>query len=307
MSGRRTTGAVAIGNFDGVHLGHRAVLERARARAAEAGGRSAVLTFDPHPEAVLRPAGAPPLLTLPAERTALLHAEGIDDVHVLGFDRALASLEAATFVQEVLWPRLGPRWVVVGENFAFGRGARGRPADLARLGERLGFAVEVVPALVVDGAPVSSSRVRERLAEADLAGAERLLGRPYAALGEVVHGAGQGRELGAPTANIVPAAGKCLPPEGVYAVRVRLADGRVLPAAADLGRRPTFEAAGALRLEVHLLEGGGQDLYGQSLEVRFVRYIRPDRVFADAAALMAAIAEDLSAIRALLGVPGVDR
>ena len=299
MSGRRT-GAVALGNFDGVHLGHQAVLARARARAAEAGGRSAVLTFDPHPSAVLRPEGPPPLLTPTSERTARLHALGIDDVHTLTFDRALAALEPEVFVGEVLWPRLRPAWVVVGENFTFGRRARGRPADLARLGERLGFAVEVVPRLLREGAPVSSSRVRERIHEADLAAAARLLGRAYAVVGTVVHGAGQGRELGVPTANVVPPPDKCLPPEGVYAARVRLADGRLLPAAADLGRRPTFEADGDLRLEVHLLEGGGQDLYGQEIEVMLVRYVRPDRAFADASALKAAIAEDVRTIRALL-------
>jgi riboflavin kinase / FMN adenylyltransferase len=299
VSGRRT-GAVAMGNFDGVHLGHAAVLARARERAAEAGGRSAVLTFDPHPNAVVRPEGAPPLLTPPPERTAFLHAQGIDDVHTLTFDRALAALEPDVFVNEVLWPRLRPAWVVVGDNFTFGRRARGKPADLARLGERLGFRVEIVPPVLIDGAPVSSTRVRERVAQADFVGAARLLGREYAVLGPVVRGAGEGRALGTPTANVEPPPGKCLPPEGIYAVRARLPDGRLLPAAADLGRRPTFQQDGPLRLEVHLLEGGGQDLYGQAIEVVLVRYVRPDRRFADAAALQAAIAEDVRTIRAIL-------
>ena len=296
----RRTGAVAVGNFDGVHLGHAAVLARARARAAEAGGRSAVLTFDPHPAAVLRPQDAPELLTPPGERTALLHGLGVDDVHTLTFDRALSQLEAEVFVHEVLWPRLRPSWVVVGDNFSFGRGARGRPADLARLGERLGFGVEVVPPVLVDGAPVSSSRVRQRVRDADLAGAARLLGRAYAVVGTVVRGAGEGRRLGTPTANVVPPAIKCLPPEGIYAARVRLDGGPRLPGAADLGRRPTFEADGPLRLEVHLLEGGGEDLYGREMAVELVRYVRPDRAFPDAESLKAAIAEDVRTIRALL-------
>lgn len=303
----RRTGAVAVGNFDGVHLGHAAVLARARARAAEAGGRSAVLTFEPHPAAVLRPDGAPPLLTPTPERTRRLHALGVDDVHTLTFDRALAALEAEAFVHEVLWPRLRPAWVVVGENFTFGRGGRGRPADLARLGERLGFGVEIVAPVILDGAPVSSSRVRARVREADLAGAERLLGRPYAVVGTVVHGAGQGRALGTPTANLVPPGDKCLPPEGIYAARVRVGAGPRLPGAADLGRRPTFEEDGALRLEVHLIEGGGEDLYGREIEVEMVRYVRPDRKFADPAALRAAIAEDVRTIRALLALDAPQR
>jgi riboflavin kinase/FMN adenylyltransferase len=295
----RVGAAVAIGNFDGVHLGHRAVLARARARAAETGGRTAALTFDPHPAAVLRKGEPLALLTTTEERIDLLHALGVDDVHVLTFDRALAALSPEAFVTGILWPRLRPRWVVVGDNFTFGHGARGRPADLARLGERLGFRVEVVEPVIVDGAAVSSSRIRERVRDADMVGAARLLGGHYAIRGDVVAGAGRGRELGMPTANLVPPPEKCLPPEGVYAVWARLPSGTLVPAAADLGRRPTFERDGDLRLEVHLLEGG-RDLYGQPLEVRFVRYIRPDRTFPDAKALAAAVAEDLKTVRMVL-------
>ncbi|MCL6596279.1 MAG: bifunctional riboflavin kinase/FAD synthetase [Firmicutes bacterium] len=298
MSERRT-GAVAIGNFDGVHLGHRAVLERTRARAAEAGGRSAVLTFDPHPSAVLHPDRPAELLTTREERIARIHATGVDDVHVLTFDRALARLEPEAFVTGILWPRLRPRWVVVGTNFTFGRGARGRAADLARMGERLGFGVEVVEPVVVDGGPVSSSRIRERVRIADMPGARRLMGAPYTMGGTVVARTGRGRTLGVPTANLVPPEGKCLPPEGVYAVWVRLPDGRRAMGAADLGRRPTFEQEGELLLEVHVLDGA-HDLYGKALEVEFVRYVRPDRAFPGEGELAAAMREDVATVRAVL-------
>lgn len=298
MSARRT-GAVAIGNFDGVHVGHRAVLARTRALSESAGGRAAALTFDPHPAAVLWPDRPMHYLTMPDERTDRLHAAGVDDVHTLTFDRALARLEPEAFVTGILWERLRPSFVVVGENFTFGRGARGRPADLARMGERLGFGVEVVDAVTMEGAPVSSTRIRERIGEADMASARRLLGAPYSMRGEIVKGAGRGRDLGTPTANIVPPVAKCLPPEGVYAVWARLPGGERIAAAADLGRRPTFESDGELRLEVHLLEGG-RDLYGQVMDVDFVRYIRPDRAFESAAELESAIREDVRSIRLVL-------
>jgi len=295
----RPTGAVAIGNFDGVHLGHRAVLDAARRLSDRAKGRTAALTFDPHPLRVLRPDTLPGLITTPSERTELLHGAGVDDVVTLTFDRTLASLEPDAFVTELLWPRLRPAWVVVGPNFAFGRGARGKPVDLARLGERLGFGVEVVPPVVAEGSPVSSSRIRERLSQADIAGARRLLGHAYTLRGTVVSGAGRGREMGVPTANLVPDPVKLLPPEGVYAAWARVPGDSWLPAAVDLGRRPTFESDGELRLEAYLLEGG-RDLYGQPLDVALVRYVRPDRTFPDAHALEEAVRDDVAAIRAVL-------
>lgn len=304
MSVRRT-GSVAIGNFDGVHLGHRAVLTRARALAEAVGGRTAALTFDPHPSGVLRPGHAVDLLTTPAERTERLHQAGVDDVVTLGFDRALSRLEPEAFVAGIVWERLRPAHVVVGTDFAFGRGARGRPADLARLGERLGFGVEVVEPVTLDGAAVSSSRIRDRVRDADMAAARRLLGGPYGMEGVVVRGAGRGTGLGIPTANIVPPEHKLLPPEGVYAVWARLATGERLQAAADLGRRPTFEPEGDLRLEVYLLEGG-RDLYGEKVAVDFVRYIRPDRIFDSAAALEEAVREDVRAVRLVLAADAAE-
>jgi riboflavin kinase/FMN adenylyltransferase len=292
---------VAIGSFDGVHVGHRAILAQARLRSRELGGRTVALTFHPHPSAVLTPDHPRRLLTTDDERRRLLFAAGVDEVVTLTFDRTLADLPAEMFVSGILVERLRPGVVVVGENFTFGRGAAGHASDLVRMGERYGFTVDILEPVRMDGTVVSSSRIRARIEDADFAGAARLLGAPYQIRGTVVRGHGEGQRLGFPTLNVLLAPEKCLPPEGVYAVWVELPDGQRRPGAADLGRRPTFETGGSLGLEVYLLEGGG-DLYGATVGVEPVRYIRPDRAFPSADALRAAIAEDVQAVRRALGL-----
>lgn len=297
MTGRD---AVAIGSFDGVHVGHRAILTQTAERAKELGTRTVVLTFHPHPSVVLTPDHPRRLLTTDAERRRLLFDVGVDEVVTLTFDRTLADLPAEMFVSGILVERLKPGVIVVGDNFTFGRGAAGRPGDLVRMGERYGFTVDLVEPVRLDGLPISSSRVRARIEDADFPGANRLLGAPYRVWGTVVPGRGEGRTLGYPTINLPIAPEKCLPPEGVYAVWVHLPGERKVAGAADLGRRPTFEEDGPLVLEVHLLEGG-TDLYGSEVAVEPVQYVRPDRKFASVEALKAQMHEDVLAVGQILG------
>lgn len=290
---------MAIGSFDGVHAGHRAILDQAKGRARELGGRTVALTFHPHPSAVLTPDRPRRLLTTDEERRRLLYEAGADEVVTLTFDRTLAELPAEMFVSGILVPRLRPAVVVVGEDFTFGRGAAGHPADLVRMGERYGFTVDILEPVRVEGSPVSSSRIRARVEDADFARAERLLTAPYRIDGTVVPGHGEGRKLGYPTLNLTLSPEKCLPPEGVYAVWVHPQSGDRLAGAADLGRRPTFEENGALGLEVHLLEGGG-DFYGREVSVRPVQYLRPDQAFESVETLKAQIREDVALTRRAL-------
>lgn len=296
MTGRD---AVAIGSFDGVHAGHREILGQARQRAEELEGRTIALTFHPHPSAVLSPDRPRRLLTTDEERRRLLYEAGADEVVTLTFDRTLADLPAEMFVSGILVPRLHPGVVVVGDNFTFGRGAAGRPPDLVRMGERFGFTVDTLDPVRMDGSPVSSSRVRARVEDADFAGAARLLAAPYRIDGTVVPGHGEGRKLGFPTLNLPLSPNKCLPPEGVYAVWVHLPSGDRLPGAADLGRRPTFEENGTLVLEVHLLEGGG-DFYGREVSIRPVQYLRPDKRFDSVEDLKSQMREDVAQARRTL-------
>lgn len=293
MTGRD---AVAIGSFDGVHVGHRAILDQTRMRAQELAGRAVALTFHPHPSAVLVPDHARRLLTTDEERRQLLYEAGADDVVTLTFDPTLAALPAEMFVSGILVEKLRPGVVVVGDSFTFGRGGAGRPNDLVRMGERFGFTVDILDPVRMDGSPVSSSRVRARVEDADFVRASRLLGAPYRITGIVVPGHGEGRKLGFPTLNVPLPRDKCLPPEGVYAVWVTVPSGHRLPGAADLGRRPTFEKDGTLLLEVHLLEGG-QDFYGQEVRVEPVQYLRPDRAFEAVDDLKAQMQEDVATVR----------
>jgi len=285
---------VALGVFDGVHLAHRAILGAAVSRARERGVQALACTFDPHPMEVLQPERAPvPLTTIP-ERLDLMAETGLDGAVVIAFTRALAAMEPEAFVKDVLVGRLKAREVVVGFNHRFGRGARGDAAMLESLGERLGFRAHVVAPLQVDGVPVSSTEVRAALQRGDLAVATRFLGRLYSVGGTVVHGAGRGRTLGFPTANVKPDR-PVLVPAGVYGCDLLL-DEVVHHAVVNIGVRPTFGEA-TTTVEAHVLDFAG-DMYDHHVVLRFLERLRPERKFASVDDLKAQIAEDIKEARA---------
>lgn len=285
--------AVALGVFDGVHLGHRAILGLAVSHASAAGMQSIACTFDPHPMEVLQPGRAPLPITTLDERLALIEGCGLDLAVVLPFTRELASMEPEAFVTDVLVTRLGARDVVVGFNHRFGRGARGDAAMLRSLGERLGFRTHVAEPLVVDGVAVSSTEIRAALQRGDLAMAGRLLGRAYTLSGSIAHGAGRGRTLGFPTANIVPTRPVLVAP-GVYACAAEVA-GRKERSVVNVGVRPTFGET-ALAVEAYLLDFVG-DLYGQTMTLTFVSRIREERRFPSVDALKTQIQADAEEAR----------
>ena len=299
---RRTT--VTVGTFDGVHRGHQAVL-REIVRRAQGAGRAAVLvTFEPHPLRVVAPERAPCLLTTPGEKRLLWPLFGLDYVDVIPFTESVRRMSPEAFVHQVLIERWRVGELVIGYDHGFGRDRSGDVETLARIGAEAGFAVDVVgPVALGEGdRAISSTAIREAIAEGDFATAERGLGRPYTVLADVVRGAGRGRGIGFPTANLaLDDPTKCLPPPGVYAVRVEV-DGRDLDGMANLGPRPTFDEAQS-RLEVHLLDWGGEALYGARLEVAFVARLREVRRFGGPGELAAQLASDRDAARRALGGP----
>ena len=291
-------GIVALGNFDGFHEGHQAVVGRAVARARAEGRPVLVATFDPHPVRHFVPDAAPFRLTTLDQRQRLFAAAGADAMIVFGFDGALAGTSAEDFVRDRLVGLIGAAGVVTGEDFTFGRGRGGNVAVLKRLGEVHGFSVDAVGPVSRDGAPVSSSRIREALQAGDCATATRLLTRPFAIEGVVEHGDKRGRELGYPTANL--SLGNYLRPRfGIYAVRGRLDDGRLLGGAANLGVRPTFAPPREL-LEPYFFDFSG-DLYDQRLEVEFIAFLRPEARFEDLDSLKAQMEKDCREARNIIG------
>jgi riboflavin kinase/FMN adenylyltransferase len=287
---------VALGVFDGVHLAHRAILDTAVARARSAGGTPVACTFDPHPAEVLQPDRAPQPITTLEERLVLIGETGVEVGVVIPFTAALAAMEPETFVTEVLAGTLGAREVVVGFNHRFGRGARGDARLLSDAGARAGLHAVVVPPLDVDGMPVSSSTIRASLQRGDLATAARLLGRAYFVGGRVVEGAGRGRTLGFPTAN-VEAERPLLTPPGVYACRMHV-DGGVRGAVVNAGVRPTFGEQ-RFTIEAHLLDFSG-DLYGRRVKLEFVARLREEKKFPGIEDLRAQIAADVDAAQRVL-------
>ena len=281
---------LTIGNFDGVHRGHRALIERVVAKGRELQVPSAVLTFEPHPREFFAPERAPARLTRLRDKLELLAASGIDRVHLIRFDARLAAMSAARFIEDILVGMLGVRWLLVGRDFRFGAQRQGDFAALERAAGPFGFALEAMPDVSFDGERVSSSGVRAALAAGDFGRAERLLGRPYTISGKVVPGARLGRELGFPTANI-PLAQR--PPlSGIYVVEVEELGRGV----ASIGRRPTVNPVPSPLLEVHLFDWDG-DLYGRRLHVRFLRKLRDEAKYDDLAALREAIARDAAQAR----------
>ena len=304
--------AVTIGAYDGVHLGHRAVIAEVRRRAATRGLDTAVVTFDRHPASVVRPESAPRLLTDLDQKLELLAETGVDYCLVVTFDEVRSQEPADEFVREVLARCLGARVVVVGEDFHFGHRRSGNVALLREMGAELGFDVEGLDLVGPDGQPagdadrVSSTRIRHALAEGDLALANRLLGRPYEVRGVVARGDKRGRELGFPTANVSVPGDVLLPADGIYAGWYERPDGTVHPTAISLGRRPTFYAeAHASLLEAHLLDFS-DDLYDEHAEVRFVAWLRGEVKFASVHDLVAQIDHDCDEARRLLGRFDID-
>ena len=285
---------VALGVFDGVHIGHRAILGTAVARGRAAGLEPLACTFDPHPMEVLQPERAPRPITPLQERLALIGETGVTATVVLRFTRELAAVEPEAFVKDVLLGRLRAREIVVGYNHRFGRGARGDARLLEDLAGRLGFQAHVVPPTTVDGVAVSSSGIRTALHRGDLPAATRALGRPYAIAGTVTAGAGRGRTLGFPTANIAPDR-PLLVERGVYLGRVYLEDGRHV-AVVNVGVRPTFGET-TLAVEAHLLDFSG-DLYGRQVRLEFLERLREEMRFPSVEALKAQVARDIEAARA---------
>ena len=288
--------ALAVGNFDGVHLGHAEIVRRLRAIAARLGVPAAVLTFDPHPATIVRPDAAPTPLTTPARRAELLLGLGLDAVLVQPVDRRFVALEAEAFYHDLLRDRLRARALVEGGDFRFGRGRRGDVGLLATLGAADGVVVEVVPPVAAGDAAVSSSRVRELVAAGDVAAANRLLTAPFRASGTVVHGAHRGAALGFPTANL-DAIATLLPAAGVYAARAVLPDGRVHAAAVHIGPNASFGET-ALSVEAHLIDFA-DDLYGSRLDVDFLVRLRETRRFESVAELQAQLARDVEAAAAV--------
>jgi riboflavin kinase/FMN adenylyltransferase len=287
---------VAIGNFDGVHVGHQALLGLARARAAARGGEAVVLTFEPHPAKVLAPSLAPPLICTASRKLELLAAQGVDACVLEPFTAELAAHSADEFVEQTLCRAMRAAEVVVGWDFTYGRKRHGNVDSLRVAGEARGFRVHVVPPVTVDGLVVSSTKIRELLHEGKVEGAAVLLGREFDLEGPVVRGAGRGRQLGIPTANIA-ADNELYPRPGVYAARVTLLDrGEVVPAVVNLGRNPTFVTAGGLSLEAHLLDWNG-DLYDRRVRVAFHSWLRGEERFPSAEALVAQIRADIDRAR----------
>ena len=295
---------VAIGNFDGVHRGHRAViataLERAKGLGKELGKPAAVLTFEPHPRAFFHPQEKLFRLTDEAAKLRLLARTGLDGAIVLTFDSALASLSAEEFVSRILVERFAVSGAVIGFNFHFGTSRAGTPEFLAAEGRKRGFAVDVVPPFEDNGRPVASGPIRSALAGGKVDEAAELLGYPWFVTGEVVHGDKRGRELGFPTANLVLDA-SCGLRHGIYAVRIGIR-GRHYDGVASFGRRPMFDT-GVVLLEVFVFDFDS-DLYGQSIDVAFIAWLREEAAFASVDALVQQMREDVRGAREALARAG---
>ncbi len=287
---------VAIGNFDGVHLGHRSLFALAHKRASELGLKSAVLTFHPHPLKLLFPSRRIFLITSYQRKAELIESSDIDNLVIAPFDHEFADLKAEDFVSQVLVQHLGVAVVVVGENYTFGRNREGTLTKLHELGTKYGFTVAVAPPFLLDGELVSSTKIREAIMQGDIERAARFLGRECAITGKVVHGKGRGRGIGFPTANLVSEV-ELYPKEGVYAVWVE-SQGQRLMGVMNIGYNPTFADTG-LTVEVHILDFD-KDLYGQELKVVFVKRLRSEMSCSGIDELRSLIAGDVAKARKIL-------
>jgi riboflavin kinase/FMN adenylyltransferase len=294
--------AVSVGAYDGIHRGHRTVLSTLSKLAADRGLAPGVVTFDKHPAAVLRPENAPLLLTDPGQRIDLFADIGIDYLYLLQFSKQRAATSDREFVADVLVDRMNTKLIVVGSNFHFGKARSGSVDSLREFGDEMGFEVIGLDLFAEDDAvePVSSTAIRRALAGGDIGAANTMLGRPYEVRGDVVQGDQRGRTIGFPTANIAYEAGRAWPAQGVYAAWATLPDGRRVPAAINVGMRPTFhQHAEQPLLEAHLIDFD-QDLYGQNLRIEFVDLLRSERRFAGIDEISEQLKKDVENARTVL-------
>jgi riboflavin kinase/FMN adenylyltransferase len=282
---------VAIGTFDGVHVGHQALLRVAVEEARFFVRPALVFTFDRHPLELLAPDRAPGCLTTPAQRNQLIAEQGADALIIARFDQSLSELSPDAFVEGILKAKLGAEAIVVGDNFRFGKGRAGSVDYLRDVQETFGFTLHALEPVLVDGVPASSTRVRELLRAGDIPAAERVLGHSYRLAGTVVEGQKLGRQLGYPTANLAPSDKQVVPADGIYAVQVFLETGRNFGGVCSIGERPTVPGAGR-SIEIFLFDFD-EDIYGRDLEVRFVHRLRPEARFDSLDALVAQIARDV--------------
>lgn len=291
---------LTMGNFDGVHLGHQTLFSRVVEEARLKGGRSIVLTFDPHPLKLLAPERVPRLILAPEDKIALIGSFGVDLLLIQKFDRAFANLEAEEFVRRYLVERIKVRKVWVGKDIRFGKGRKGHAEDLRRWGADAGFEVGIVEAIKVEGERVSSSRVRQLVESGEVDKASRLLGRYHFVSGKVTAGHRRGRELGFPTANIVVAT-EVVPSDGIYATLLEMG-GRRWPSVTNIGLNPTF-GEGPRTIESYVFDFAG-DIYGQSVRLFFVERIRAERKFPSPQRLIEQMKEDVLSAQKILG--GID-
>ncbi len=293
---------LTIGNFDGVHEGHKALFQKVRDRARELEGQSVVMTFDPHPIRVMKPGNGPPLITPTGQKLELIGMTGIDVTLCLPFTKEFAAVSAEDFVRKILVELLGILELVVGYDYSFGAGRRGDIALLKKMGDDLGFRVHVVEPITIDGLPVSSTSIRHLIQEGDPAGARRLLGRDYQISGTVIPGQGRGASLlGIPTANLRPV-DELVPRKGVYAVLVHV-DDLTCKGVTNIGNNPTF-GKNTLSIETHLIDFSG-DLTGRSIRIDFLERLRDEKAFASVKELSDQIAGDIQ--QAALVFESLDR
>jgi len=287
---------LAIGVFDGVHLGHQAVISTSAEHARTANGTPVVVTFDPHPEKVLRPEGAPHLLTATPHKIALIRDLGVAHLLIIKFDKQFAATEPEDFVQQLVEHSKPLREIRVGHEWSFGKNRRGNLKLLNEFGARFDFGVVGIPPVTVNGELVSSTTIRQALEAGDLAKAAQMLGREYTILGTVVRGDDLGKKIGFPTANL-SAHNEQFPPNGVYFAEAKL-DGTVYPGVVNLGYRPTVSSKSERILEIHLFDFK-RDIYGKDVEVRFIRFLRPEKKFENVEALTRQIGLDVRQAREL--------
>ncbi len=288
---------LAIGVFDGVHLGHQAVISTSAQHARAANGTPVVVTFDPHPEKVLRPKTAPHLLTATPHKIALIRDLGVAHLLIITFDKQFAATEPEEFVHELVEHSKSLREICVGHEWSFGKNRRGNLKLLNQFGARFDFGVVGIPPVTVNGELVSSTTIRKAVETGDLAKAAQMLGREYTVLGTVVSGDNRGKKIGFPTANL-SAHNEQFPPNGVYFAEAKL-EGVIYPGVVNLGYRPTVDTRKSERiLEIHLFDFD-HDIYGKDLEVRFIRYLRPEKKFESVEALVRQIGLDVKQARKL--------
>jgi len=287
---------VTIGSYDGLHLGHQAIIKRTIERANNEGGDAVVLTFEPHPVKFLHPELQVPLITPKQKKMILLERFGIDCTINLPFTTELAHLSAEKFIQEIVQDRIAPRWVVVGFNFTFGKGRTGTAADLKKMGQRLGFEVEIVPPFTVGDHVVSSTRIRELIMEGNVAEANHMLGRKFFLLGTVIHGHARGKGLGFPTANL-EITSDLYPKKGVYAATIIMGE-ETYSGVVNIGTNPTFGDE-EFAVEVFLFDYQG-DLYDKELQVALVDRLRDERTFPSPDALVRQIEQDIHKAQEIL-------